>query len=211
MSFHAALAGIGTQAALGIATVLGIVASYLVGYWFGMSRGSDSVEFEPIEGLEDNAGFTTYEGDGAKGLLGTYFAQKKKRSVLKDGMVRWHLVGSSLSEPMYVSPELKGGGNVPELDYEEETYLFPKGSAVPSEEEGVPTFVHREGEADPMDLRNDWDLALNSKSLSEYLTVRVTSKSPTGMGMLSDLDTMDYVRYGIIGIVGLFILVEMMG
>jgi len=194
-------------------TALGVVCGYAAGYWFGMKRGTDMLEIEELDGVENGAGFKAYEGAESSGVLSAWLARRKKQSVLEDGKVRWHLVDSSLSEPMYVEPEAQGGGSQPELKYEGMTYVFPHGASVPSQEEGVPTFVHRKGESDPIDLRDDWDLALDAKALSDYLTMRVTSDAPEGggLGFLSDMDTMDMLRYGILGLVVLFVAFQMMG
>jgi hypothetical protein len=207
------LGEVGLYALLGVTVLVG---SAVTSRLRGGSSDAPSHDMEVINGLDKGTGvqFARYgKGEGrSKSLIRAYLRRRKKEKALKKGCVRWHLVGASFSAPMYVKPEAKEGGNVAEIEYEGNTYLFPKEAMVPAEEEGVPTIVHREGEADPINLRDEWDLAIGSNTLKEYLTLRIMNPKPSGLGsLLGGLDSMDILRYGIIGLVVLFIAMEFLG
>jgi hypothetical protein len=198
---------------------IGGVAVFIGGFLAGhayVSNRKESKDLEVIEELEGAEGFqmTSHHGSSS-GLLGAALRERKKRKALGRGVVRWHVIGSAFEKPRYIKPERKEGGNVPEVELDGETYIFPEEATVPSEEEGVPTIVHRKGEAEPLELRDPWDDSVDARTLAEYLTLRVTSRKPSsglldGLG-LGDMDSMDMFRYGILGIVGLAILWEFLG
>lgn len=177
----------------------------------------DSVDELDIEG---GSGFTITDKarkqDGKlKSFFGAYTGERKRQKALSKGYVRWHLVGSSFEKPKYVDPERKQGGTVPELEYDNETYVFPENASVPSQSEGVPVFVHREGESEPLDLRDSWGEAIDAGALREYLDTRVTSTSPEDSGgLLSGMgfswDPMDVLRYGILALVVGFVALEVL-
>lgn len=200
-----------------LATVLLMVAAFATG-WYRASGGENSRDLEVIEGLEGGDGFqmTSYGPSDDVGLLQTYLRSRKKRKALSKGMVRWHLVDSSFSKPKYIKPEREEGGNIPEVKMNGETYCFPEDATVPSEEEGVPVVVHRAGESDPINLRDSWEDAVDAGTLSQYLTLRVTSKKPKtglldGLGLGGGWDPMTVFRYGLLAIIGFAVLMETMG
>lgn len=205
-----------TPVVVGGAAIIALAISaglYAAGRYHGMTSSSDDLEV--IEGLEGGDGFkmTSYGPGDDPGLLSIWMREKKKKKALGEGLVRWHLVGSSFSKPMYVKPEREHSGNMPEIEYEGSTYYFPEKVTIPAESEGVPVVVHRKGESDPVNLRDNWDLAVDAGTLNEYLTMTVTSKKPdSGLGLgIGDMDSMDLLRYGLLGIIGLFILLEIAG
>jgi len=206
--------GLPPVAVMGVIAVVASVAMYGIGYWNAMSKqidvGLEELDLESGDGFEMNTGAS---GDST-GIIGRHLAEKEKQKALGDGMVRWHVAGSAFSKPMYVKPEKKGGGNLPQVEHEGETYYFPDDAAVPSEEEGVPTVVHRKGESDPVNLRDGWELAVDAGTLSAYLTQMVTADKPKqslldGLG-LAGMDSMDMLRYGLLILVGGFILLQVM-
>ena len=201
-------AGLATAGAL-----LGAAAGYYAG-----AKSSTKNHFEELD-LEKGQGFqvqryTTGESR-LKSAMRAYSRRREKDKALRKGFVRWHLVGASFSKPMYVKPEPEGGGNTPELEHDGQTYVFPEEARTPSAEDGVPIVVHREGEADPIDLGGSWDLAMDAKTLQEYLTQRVTSEQPDSSGsalpgFLADMGSVDMMRYAIIGIVLFFIVMQVL-
>jgi hypothetical protein len=191
---------------------LGFVASIVflvVGYAYG-ARSAANVDIQALDDIEGAEGFEIYD-TGSKGLLGSYLQEREKSKALKKGMVRWHLVGSSFEKARYIKPEREPGGSIPEVEHDGETYLFPPNAARPSQEEGVPVFVHREGESDPVELADDWELSVDAKQLKDYLDSRVSSTDPKGLGLgLGDMEPMDILKYGVLAIVLLFILIQVM-
>lgn len=205
----------GVWYALGAVALAG--ASFAAGYYYAGER-EDSKDLELIEGLEGGEGFemASHAGASRPGILSSYLRERKKRSALGKGVVRWHLVGASFESPKYIKPKRKEGGNVPEVEYEGETYVFPEKAAVPSEEEGVPVVVHRVGEAEPISLRDSWEDAIDAGTLAQYLTLRVTSTKPTtglldGLGLAGGWDAMTVFRYGLLAIIGFAVLAETLG
>jgi len=129
---------------------------------------------------------------------------KKRQKFIGDGYVRWHLVNDSFERPKFVKPTRKGGG-IPEKEVDDITYLFPKEAMVPSEN-GMWTIVHREGEADPINLKDPVRLSIDGDRLTEYLDLRVSSSAP---GLLDGLglDSGDLLKIAV-GIIILFAVVQ---
>lgn len=129
--------------------------------------------------------------------------KRKEKKALSAGYVRWYLITDSISTPRYIKPEREEGGSVPEFEYNDETYLFPENAMVPDEEDGVWTVMHREGQAEPINLREGNGDALDANALSEYLTMRVTSQDPSGLSLpgLGNLSTQQIMQYGLLVII----------
>lgn len=123
---------------------------------------------------------------------------KKRQKLIGDGYVQWYLIGDAVPHPTFVKPKRKGGG-IPELDHDGETYLFPRDALVPSEEGGW-VCIHREGEADPINIRDPARLSIPSDELKEYLDLRVSSSAP---GLLDGLGigTGDLIKIAIAGLI----------
>jgi hypothetical protein len=201
--------GIGTGTVyLGVGVLVLALASFLAGHRYASGQEDLEHVMQPLEDVEGAEGFSMKAPSSKTGLLDTVARERKKKKALGRGMVRWHLIGSSFEEPRYIKPTRTNGGNIPEVEHEGETYIFPEDASVPSEEDGVPVVVHRKGESDPINLRSGWDLAVDSGSLSQYLTLRVTSKRPQSglLGGLGGYDSMTLFRYGLLAIVGFAIL-----
>jgi len=120
------------------------------------------------------------------GILKSWRERKKRRTLLSKGYVQWFLIKDGWPRPKFVKPKAESGG-IPELKYDKSRYLFPPSSRMPSEEQGFWTFVHREGESEPIVLNDPFDLAIPSDVLNDYLTRRTTSSSPSWLSNL-DLD-----------------------
>jgi len=133
---------------------------------------------------------------------------KKREKLIGDGYVQWYLIGDAVGQPKFVKPKRKGGG-IPELDHDGETYLFPRQALVPSED-GMWVCIHREGEADPINIRDPARLSLPSDELKEYLDLRVSSSAP---GLLDGLgiDSGDLIKIGIALIIGFAVFQQMSG
>ena len=209
--FFVELVRIETAAAIGvIGAILGFAIATAVIKRFG------NYEDEVFDPLEDADGFTMRPveqtgDDGLFGVVGRWWRSRKKKQALKKGYVKWHIISDSISEPKYVRPKCKEGGDIPEVDHEGGTYLFPESAMVPSADDGVWTVMHYEGQAEPVNLRDTSEDAIGANSLREYLTMRVSSKSP-GLGLgLGDMSTGELMKYAIFGFIGLVILMEVMG
>lgn len=122
---------------------------------------------------------------------------KKRRKLIGDGYVKWKLIGDSVNRAKFIKPERKGGG-IPEYEHEGETYLFPPGAKVPSED-GLWVFMHRRGEADPINIRDPARLSLPADELKEYLDLRVSASAPGFFDSLGiDVGDMIKIMVGLI-------------
>lgn len=121
---------------------------------------------------------------------------RKQEKMASEGYIRWHLVGDSFNQPKYVKPERKGGG-IPEKEVDGETYLFPKSAMVPADN-GMWTIIHREGEADPVNLRDPVKTAIDADRLKEYLDLRVSSSSPSWFDSIGSYDIIKVAIAGVI-------------
>lgn len=133
------------------------------------------------------------------GLRQLYRARKhlrKQEKLASKGYVRWHRIGDSFARPEYVKPDRKGGG-IPEKEVDGETYLFPKSAMVPADN-GMWTIIHREGEADPINLRDPVQTAIDADRLKEYLDLRVSSSSPSWLDSIGSYDIIKVVIAGVI-------------
>lgn len=144
-------------------------------------------------------------------MLGMWRRVRKRRKMAKKGYVQWYLVDETFPTPKFVKPEMKGGG-IPELKYKGITYLFPKNGKLPAEEQGLWTYLHKKGEADPVKIDEPLEYAIDGDELSEYLAKRVTSSPP---GLLDKLDLnlspRQIMAAGIVGIILLSIFMRFFG
>lgn len=133
---------------------------------------------------------------------------KKRQKLIGDGYVQWYLIGDAVNHPKFVKPGRKGGG-IPELEVDGETYLFPRDALVPSED-GMWTCIHREGEADPINIRDPARLSIKADELKEYLDLRVSSSAP---GLLDGLgiDAGDAVKIMIALIIAYAVFQQVLG
>ena len=133
---------------------------------------------------------------------------KKRQKLIGDGYVQWYLIGDAVPHPKFVKPKRKGGG-IPELEHNGETYLFPRDALVASEEGGW-VCMHREGEADPINIADPARLSIPADELKEYLDLRVSSSAP---GLLDGLgiDSGDLIKIAIAGIIAFAAFQQMTG
>jgi hypothetical protein len=111
---------------------------------------------------------------------------KKRRKLLNSGYVEWYLVEDGIPKPRFIKPTAKGGGT-PEYEHKGTTYLFPRNGGVPNEQQGLLTYFHTKGDAQPIDLRDPPRPALDPDALKELFDRRVTSDEPSFLERL-DLD-----------------------
>lgn len=132
-------------------------------------------------------------------LVLTWRYLKKRRKLAGKGYVQWLLIGDTYPTPKFVKPEEKGGGML-EYKHDGKRYLFPKDAMVPSDEQGLWTIVHQQGDANPLNLKDPLVPAIKADSLEEYLTMRLSSSPPSFLDKF-DLDAQDAMTYAIAGTV----------
>lgn len=147
---------------------------------------------------------------GTVGMLYRMYRQRQKERKYADkGYVKWYLVGSGWPSPKYVKPEGKGGG-VPEYEYEGDTYLFPVRGRMASRDSGMFVAIHKEGEAEPLNLRDPTENAIKADELKEYLTKRVNTSPPSFFDKF-DLGADELIKYSIAAIILFALLSSVLG
>lgn len=129
----------------------------------------------------------------------TYRHHRKRKKLRSKGYIQWYLVDDSLKGPMFVKPKYNGGG-IRELKHGGCRYLFPDKARVPSEREGFWTFIHRRGEADPINLPEYSSFAIGGDELEQYLSLRVSTSPPSFFDRL-DLDAQTVLKWGMVSLV----------
>lgn len=141
--------------------------------------------------------------DHRLGTLGELWSIRKRRNkrkkMAKKGYVEWYLVNSTFPRARFIKPKLRGGG-VPDYKHDGNRYVFPRNAAVPNEQSGMWTFIHREGEIDPINVRDSVEHAIAPDQLQEYLDTSLASSAP-GFWSKFDFDVMTLLWYAIIGLV----------
>jgi hypothetical protein len=102
---------------------------------------------------------------------------RKRRKLLGRGYVQWILIEDGWPTPKFVQPVAEGGG-IPTVEHDGTKYLFPPSAAIPDEQTGLRTIVHKKGEADPVNLEVPNELAIRADVMSEYLTNDLVSEAP---------------------------------
>lgn len=100
----------------------------------------------------------------------------------RKGYVKWFRVGSRLRAPRWVKPEHKDTGQ-PEYEHDETTYLFPKDALVTDGRTAAFVAIHKEGEPEPIDLRNPGWATLDPGALQKLFEMAINRDPPGGLGL----------------------------
>ncbi|MCG1002866.1 MULTISPECIES: hypothetical protein [Halobacterium] len=139
------------------------------------STVGDAVELEPID-----------TRSGIAGLLSAWQRRRKEQRLAEKGYVKWIRIGSSVQSPEWVKPSYRGTGAGEYYDREDEvTYLFPKEAMLPDSTTGAWVAMHRENEADPVNLRDPVMPAAPADRLQEIINLEAEAEQP---GFLDQLD-----------------------
>lgn len=174
-----------TVAIWGIATVVGVGAGLLLGR--EIFRDYTQVEAEVLNKLASD-GETTFEPvDISMNPLDYYRAMRhlqKQRKAGKRGYVKWYRLGSNMKRPVWVKPELDGAG-VPKYKTDGIPYYFEPDSMVVDERTGAYVAMHREGESDPINLRDFAYPGISGDKMDKVINLEAESKPP---GFLDSLN-----------------------
>lgn len=162
----------------------------------------DVVELPPLDVQSASLG-------GLQEMWRIWRHHRKRRNLAGKGYVQWLLLDDSYPRPKFVKPEYEGGG-VPELDHDDQRYLFPPEAMLPSRQHGIRTIVHKRGDAMPINLDTPGKPAISADELEEYLNLRVTATPPSWWDQI-DLDAQDMITYAIAGVIVLAILQSVFG
>jgi hypothetical protein len=109
---------------------------------------------------------------------------QRARKLSKKGYVKWYRVGSTMSRPTWVKPEMEGQG-LPKYDAGNGPYYFPKESMVSDELTGAWVAMHREGEADPINLREPAYPGIETDLVERTINLEAEDKPPGLLDKLS--------------------------
>jgi hypothetical protein len=88
--------------------------------------------------------------------------------------------------------------------------LFPKEAMIPDRDSGMFCVIHKEGEAEPLNMTDPTANAIMADELNEYLTKRVTSSPPSWWDNI-DLDAQDIIPIAIGALIIIAALQQVMG
>lgn len=171
--------------AAGGAVALVVVLALAVLYY----RERRRLEAEANDALRDaEDGETTLKppdvGTSLWDMVKLWRHHAKAKRMARNGYVRWYRIDSSLHGPSWVKPEAEGAG-VREHRHDGVTYLFPDDAMVTDARTGAHIAIHREGEAEPINLRDPAMPPLPADRLEEVINLEAESDAP---GLLDRLD-----------------------
>jgi hypothetical protein len=109
---------------------------------------------------------------------------QRARKLAKKGYVKWYRVGSTMSRPTWVKPTLEGQG-LPKHENDDGPYYFPKEAMVSDELTGAWVAMHREGEADPINLREPAYPGIETDLVERTINLEAEDKPPGLLDKLS--------------------------
>jgi len=150
----------------------------------------DDVDDEELDEFE---GYVELKPPSTKGwFIGTvyraYKHQVRQRKLARRGYVRWIRVKNGVwTDPAYIKPQSWAGSPFPIHRHDGGKYYFPRGAGVVDEGTGIRTYVHREGEAEPIDLDESEGEVLRAEDLKQAEEMEVATAPPSVWDRL-DLD-----------------------
>lgn len=129
----------------------------------------------------------------------------KKRKLAAKGYVRWIRVENGVwSEPKYVKPQRTDSNKYPIVREDGSKYLFPAEAAAVDERSGMRTWIHRDGEAEPINIHESEGEVLSAEDVLRLEQTEV-STSPPSLWDRMDLD-LDPQTILVIGIAATLVL-----
>ena len=180
-------------------TAVGVGA---VGYWY-QQRDRTTVD-DIIEESGDLVSFRRPEvSGGLLDLLKVWRHRSRAQKLAKRGYVKWYRIGSTVSRPQWVKPQQDGSG-VPRYRVDSEPYYFPREAMVTDQETGAYVAMHYDGDADPINLRDNDLPALSTDKVERVINMEAESSAP---GFFSNLDiTPQKIMTALIGLIVVYAL-----
>lgn len=154
-----------------------------------------------LRDVSDDARRVTFEPPEISGSVLDYFRVmrhlQRGNRLAKKGYVRWHRLDSTLGAPEWVKPEQDGTGT-PKYTIGGQPYYFPKDAMVTDQRTGAWVAVHREGEADPINLRDPAYPGIETDLIERIINLEAENKPP---GFLDQFDmSQQAMLYGGMGV-----------
>lgn len=116
----------------------------------------------------------------------------------KKGYVKWYRIDSQIPHPVWVKPTQDGQGT-PKHTVDGQPYYFPKDSMITDERTGAWVAVHREGEGDPINLRDPAYPGIETDLVERIINLEAEDQPSSGLFDGLDFTTQQMV-YGSIGL-----------
>lgn len=131
-----------------------LLAGGTAGWYYWQYRQARESVFDDLADIEDEV---TFDPPDVRGSIIDIFRVMRHHQTAKKlaarGYVKWYKLGSTLSKPRWVKPKREGAGT-PKFEDDDQPYYFPKEAMVSDQQTGAWVAFHREGEADPINLRD---------------------------------------------------------
>lgn len=162
-----------------VASIL-TVAGLAVGYWY-YRQYRDNLEDHVDKIIDQSDDEIEFEPPDIRRSFMDYFRvmrhYQRQSRLAKKGYVKWFRLGSTLSRPVWVKPELEGSGQ-PKVTIDDQPYYFPKEAMVSDTLTGAWVALHREGEADPVNLRDPAYPGIETDLLERTINMEAENKPP---------------------------------
>jgi hypothetical protein len=162
------------------------------------------------EEIDEFSGYVELHPPSTSGnlVLSLYRAWKhgmRQRKLARRGYVRWIRVKNGVwADPAYIKPEEWVGSPFPIYRHDGGKYYFPRKAGVVDENTGIRTFVHREGEAEPVNLDESDGEVLSAEDLKQAEEMELATSPPSLLDRL-DVDlTPQTILAGGIGLIMVF-------
>lgn len=179
---------------LGIATLAATGAAY---YYYRLYRDGLDERFDEL--FEEEDGALSFDPPSMTRSPLDYLRvmrhYQRASKLAKRGYVRWYRLGSTMSRPKWVKPEQEGTG-VPKYDDGGQPYYFPKEAMVSDSLTGAWTAIHREGEADPINLRDPAYPGIETDLVERIINLEAEDKPPGLLDSLTGLSTQAMIYGG---------------
>lgn len=132
-------------------------------------------------------------------MLKTWRYLNKTEKLAGKGYVKWYLIDDTFPKPKFVKPEDENGTGIPRVEHDDGVYLFPRDAAKGSAENGMWTFIHQAGDAEPLNIHDYRETVLKPEEVEEWLTQTVSSEQPTDglLDIFGDVDPRVLIGGGI--------------
>jgi len=175
---------VATMTILGV-VVVGVLLAGIGGFLYVYSQRDDATVDDIVEYTGNRVDFERPKVSGSlTDLIRLWRHRSRAQKLAQKGYVKWFKVGSTVNRPRWVKPTQEGSG-VPRYREDGETYYFPKEALVTDEVTGAYTAMHYDGNADPINLRDNDLPALSTDKVERVINMEAESEAP---GFLSDLN-----------------------
>lgn len=170
-----------TLLVVAVGCILGTLVVAATAYYY---RGQSMLENQldsALRATSDDARHVEFEPPEISGSWLDYFRVmrhlQRGNKLAKKGYVKWYQLDSTLNRPQWVKPERNGTGT-PKHTVDDQPYYFPKDSMVTDARTGAWVAVHRDGEADPVNLRDPAYPGIETDLVERIINLEAENEPP---------------------------------